>query len=92
MGVKMKKELDGQKYRTFFARLMIVVVLALFFLPFFGLFAGRAEASDSGACYNIADSDRRTFCLAKAHKDRSYCNSIKAAEIRAQCLAEVVRK
>lgn len=88
MGVKMKKELDRQKYKDVFTKAMIVVILMLFFfLP-----ALSAFASDSGACYNIADSDRRTFCLAKAHKDRSYCNSIKAAEIRAQCLAEVVSK
>ena len=83
-----KKEIDGQKYRDFFTRAMIIVILMLFFfLP-----ALSALASDAGACYNIADSDRRTFCLAKAHKDRSYCNSIKAAEIRAQCLAEVDSK
>ena len=84
----MKKELDRQKYRDFFTKAMIAVILMLFFfLP-----ALSAFASDTGACYNIADSDRRTFCLAKAHKDRSYCNSIKAAEIRAQCLAEVTHK
>lgn len=58
-------------------------LVASLFLPIF------AMANDSGACYSITDSDARTFCLARAHKDPGRCYSIKAQDVRAACLAEV---
>lgn len=69
-----------------------IVLIVVSVLTIAGFWIHSALAADSGACYNITDSDRRTFCLAKANKDRSYCNSIKSADIRAQCLAEVTHK
>lgn len=65
--------------------LLIAFAIAFWMLPF----AMIASAAETGACYNIADSDARTYCLARAHRDPSICYSIKAAEIRALCLAEV---
>lgn len=56
---------------------------------FIFLFVLPAHAAETGACYNIADSDARTYCLARAHREPSMCYSIKAAETRALCLAEV---
>lgn len=48
-----------------------------------------AHAAETGACYNIADSDARTYCLARAHREPSMCYSIKSADMRSMCLAEV---
>lgn len=48
-----------------------------------------AFADDAGSCYTVADGDARAYCLAKAHKQPSYCYSIQAASMRSQCLAEV---
>lgn len=48
-----------------------------------------ANAADSGACYSIQDSDARTYCLARAHREPGQCYSIRRADTRAQCLAEV---
>lgn len=50
---------------------------------------GEAHAADTGACYSIQDSDARTYCLARAHREPGQCYSIKRADTRAQCLAEV---
>ena len=49
------------------------------------------RAADSGACYNVNDSDARAYCLAKAHGDSGRCYSIQRADLRAMCLAEVRR-
>lgn len=65
--------------------LLIAFAIAFWMLPF----AMLTHAAETGACYNIADSDARTYCLARAHREPSMCYSIKAAEIRALCLAEV---
>ena len=48
-----------------------------------------AYAADAGTCYTISDSDARTYCLARAHKEPAQCYSIKQADMRAQCMAEV---
>ncbi len=62
----------------------LVVALAVFLLGPIAAFA-----ADSGACYSIQDSDARTCCLARAHREPGQCYSIKRADTRAQCLAEV---
>jgi len=48
-----------------------------------------AYATDAGACYSIQDSDARTYCLARAHREPAQCYSIQRADLRAQCRAEV---
>lgn len=48
-----------------------------------------AIAAESGACYNIGDSDARSYCLARARRDAGACYTIQRADLRAQCLAEV---
>lgn len=53
------------------------------------LFQVAAHAADAGTCYTISDSDARTYCLARAHKEPAQCYSIKQADMRAQCMAEV---
>lgn len=50
-----------------------------------------AQASNTSACYNVADSDARTYCLARAHREPGQCYSIRRPDLRAQCLAEVQR-
>ena len=65
--------------------LLIAFAIVFWLLPF----AMIAHAAETGACYNIADSDARTYCLARAHREPSMCYSIKAADVRAMCLAEV---
>ena len=49
-----------------------------------------AHASAS-ACYNISDSDARSYCLARAHREPGQCYNIKRADLRSMCLAEVQR-
>lgn len=50
-----------------------------------------ASAAGASACYNVADSDARTYCLARAHREPGQCYSIQRSELRQQCLAEVTR-
>lgn len=50
---------------------------------------GAAVVSDSGACYNVQDSDARTYCLARVNREPAQCYSIKRADLRSQCMAEV---
>lgn len=40
------------------------------------------------ACYNVSDSDYRSMCLARAHRDAGRCYSIQRPDLRQQCLAE----
>lgn len=47
--------------------------------------------ANSSACYNVQDSDARSFCLARTHREPSQCYNIKRPDLRAQCLAEVTR-
>lgn len=46
-------------------------------------------AADSSACYNIADPDARTYCLAKARSEPAMCYAIYRQDLRSMCLAEV---
>ena len=46
-------------------------------------------AADASACYNIADADARTYCLARAHRQPGQCYSIQNAAMRSMCLADV---
>lgn len=48
-----------------------------------------AFAGDASACYNVADADARSMCLARAHREPGQCYSIQRADLRSQCLAEV---
>ena len=45
-------------------------------------------ATNAGACYSVSDSDYRSLCRAKAHKDSGICYAIQRNDLRAQCLAE----
>lgn len=45
-------------------------------------------ADDASSCYNIANQDRRTVCLAKAHGDSGRCYAIRDQQLRSECLAE----
>ena len=67
------------------AFLLLAFAVVFWLLPF----AILVHAAETGACYNIADGDARTYCLARAHKDPSICYSIRSAATRSQCLAEV---
>lgn len=60
----------------------ITYLAALLLTPQFAL------ASNAGTCYNIADSDARSYCIAKARKDVSQCYNIQAAALRSMCLVE----
>lgn len=71
---------------------MLLFTILLFTLPMAFLFVGRIALADSSACYNIANSDQRTFCIARANNDPSTCYTIKASDVRSQCLAEVRKK
>jgi len=42
-------------------------VVGLMLMPQF------AMAADASACYNIADADARTYCLARAHRQPGQC-------------------
>lgn len=53
------------------------------------LAATAVQAADTGACYNITDSDARGYCIAKARRDVSQCYNIVRSDMRALCLAEV---
>lgn len=44
-----------------------------------------------GACYNITDSDARSFCIARVRRDVSQCYNIQRGDLRSMCLAEVRR-
>jgi len=48
-----------------------------------------ASAADSSSCYNIADADARTYCLALAHNDPGRCYAIQDSALRSRCLAEI---
>ncbi len=47
-----------------------------------------AIAEEASSCYNIADQDRRTACLARAHKDPGRCYAIRDPQVKAECRAE----
>lgn len=76
----------AMKENTRRAILSVFLLLAVAFTLFAPMLA---FAADSGACYNIQDSDARTLCLARAHREPAQCYSIKRADVRSQCLAEV---
>lgn len=63
---------------------MKLIVLALSAI----LLVAPAIAEDASTCYNIADSDRRVACLAKAHGDAGRCYAIRDQQLRSECLAE----
>lgn len=69
-------------------RIAAAVVLAVFGALVFGV-PIAAFAADAGSCYAIADSDARSFCLARAHQDPGRCYIIADSGLRSQCLAEV---
>lgn len=48
-----------------------------------------AAAANASACYNIANADARTYCLARAHRQSGQCYSIQNSAMRSMCLAEV---
>jgi hypothetical protein len=73
---------EKTKFRVLMAWLVFVLAVTL-------LGPIAAFAADSGACYAIQDSDARTYCLARAHRESGRCYSIKSADTRSQCLAEV---
>jgi len=68
--------------RKFSLAVLTIAMLALLLAPV------AAFSADAGACYSIADPDRRAFCLAKAHKDPGRCYAIQDQALRAECLAE----
>ena len=68
---------------------MRYTVLALAYASALLVTPAMAVANDTSACYSIQDSDARTLCLARAHREPGQCYSIRQADIRAQCLAEV---
>jgi hypothetical protein len=79
---------------------LITYIAALMLSPQFALAAPGAiivmsrpaviaPTSDTSACYNVGDSDARSYCLAKARKEASQCYNIQAAGLRSMCLAEV---
>lgn len=70
-----------------FTKLLVIGMIAG--LAFFPSCTGRAQAAETGACYNIGDSDARSYCLARARRDAGTCYTIQRADLRAQCLAEV---
>ena len=45
--------------------------------------------ANAGACYNIADGDARSYCLAKQSRQASYCYTIQRHDLRAMCFGEV---
>lgn len=47
--------------------------------------------ADGSACYVIADSDRRAYCLAEERREPSMCYAIQDSSMRARCMAEVRR-
>ncbi|UUI59691.1 hypothetical protein [Aeromonas salmonicida] len=47
-----------------------------------------AIADDASSCYNIADQDHRTACLARAHNDSGRCYAIRDSGLKAECQAE----
>jgi hypothetical protein len=53
------------------------------------LLAASLAAADASACYNIADADARTYCLARAHRQPGQCYSIQNPAMRSLCQAEV---
>lgn len=75
------------KYLTY-ERIVVAITFGLGFVCG-GLFHITAHAADAGACYAITDSDARTYCLARAHREVGTCYAIKDAGLRSQCLAEV---
>jgi hypothetical protein len=48
-----------------------------------------AAAADASACYNIADPDARTYCLARVNRQPGQCYNIQNVAMRSMCLAEV---
>ena len=53
-----------------------------------GRMAAKAAPADASACYNVADADARTYCLARARSEPSACYSIQRPDLRSLCLAE----
>ena len=68
--------------RNIFATITYAAAITL--TPQFSL-----AAAATGACYNIADSDARTYCLARAHRQPGQCYSIQNPAMRSMCLSEV---
>ncbi|MEL1090145.1 hypothetical protein [Pseudomonas sp. OB66] len=48
-----------------------------------------ASVADTSSCYNIAEADARTYCLALAHNAPGRCYAIQDSALRSRCLAEV---
>ena len=72
-------------------RLRTRLIFAMLFVSLLSALFGPIIAfdGDAGACYNVQDSDARTYCLARARGDVSQCYSIQRSDMRSQCLAEV---
>jgi len=75
----------------FFDYTQFMIKPALFALLLSALVAvpDNAQQPHSGACYNIADGDARSYCLARVHRERSQCYNIRQPDMRAWCLSEV---
>ena len=69
--------------------LVLLLCMALAFVLFGPILA--FAAGNTSACYNISDSDIRTFCLARAKNEPAQCYNIVRQDLRQQCLAEVSR-
>lgn len=51
----------------------------------------QQERAQAVACYNVGDSDARSYCLARAHREPGQCYNIRRDDMRSMCLAEVRR-
>lgn len=62
---------------------LITYTAALMLTPQFAL------AASPSACYNVTDSDARSYCIARAKREPAQCYNIQASGMRSMCLAEV---
>jgi len=68
----------------------LIALLAVSTVALSPAFADATSAA--GMCYSIQDTDLRTLCLARVHKDPGRCYAVQSPDKRAQCLAEVQGK
>ena len=66
-------------------------MISRYFASLLLCFTSAANAADASSCYNIAEADARTYCLALAHDDPGRCYAIQDSALRSRCLAEVLQ-
>lgn len=56
------------------------------------VFVPVAAHADMSECMNIADQDKKNYCMASYSGSAAFCDKIKSYEYRTQCMRMVIAK